>query len=294
MISAEKFPTNLDLTAELNSIKQLGHEGKIDPPGVQQGHAGGQTGIFGVEAQRHDASIKSAMDLIKLKLDERYPKLDFRHRRSISKKEINIKLQSIDKRLGKVLFVQKSSIRPDGGIIEVQDRYGNYRVVLISESKHQGNDVEKIKAGIKQGKHKDADLMVAGNAIERVHKNILELRNYMLDELHFPYVIFLQGSNFATNTFYAKSPSGRKVKISHDAGHMNRIDRVTSSNFGMDINRIYCQNEFLELNGKSQMLQIPSLFFQAESWSNESMVNVLWESVSTSMNMLSENLVDYE
>ena len=40
--------------------------------------------------------------------------------------------------------------------------------------------------------------MVAGNAIERVYKNINEIRNFMLDEYHFPYVVFLQGSNFAT------------------------------------------------------------------------------------------------
>ena len=38
----------------------------------------------------------------------------------------------------------------------------------------------EIRAGIKQGKNKDADLMVAGNAIERVHKNIQENRNFML------------------------------------------------------------------------------------------------------------------
>lgn len=82
----------------------------------------------------------------------------------------------------------------------------------MSDSKHQGNDVEKIRAGIKQGKKKDQDLMVAGNAIERVHKNIQEFRNLMLDEQHFPYVVFLQGSNFATGTFFADAPDGRKVR----------------------------------------------------------------------------------
>ena len=89
------------------------------------------------------------------------------------------------------------------GVLEciAQDKNGRWRVVLVGESKHQGNDVEKIKAGIKQGKKKQDDLMVAGNAIERVHKNILEIRNLMLDEAHFPYVVFLQGSNFATETF---------------------------------------------------------------------------------------------
>lgn len=157
--------------------------------------------------------------------------------------------------MGKVLFVKHARIKPDGGIIEVRDKHGRNRVILVGESKHQGNDVEKIKAGIRQGKDKDSDLMVAGNAIERVHKNILEFRNYMMDELHFPYVVFLQGSNFATETFHVNSPDGRSIKIAHDAGSMNRIDRVTPSSFGMEINQNYCRNEFVRLDGNQQMFQ---------------------------------------
>lgn len=56
----------------------------------------------------------------------------------------------------------------------------------MGESKHQGNDVEKIRTGIKQGKNKDSDFMAEGNAMVRVHKNILEFRNPMFDEYHFP------------------------------------------------------------------------------------------------------------
>lgn len=261
---------------------------------VMQKNVGGPIGIFGNVAKNHDASIKSAMDVIYGSLCDNFPSIDFRHRKFIPKKEINSKLQSIDKRLGKVLYVKKSSIKPDGGIIEAKDRLGNFRVLLVSESKHQGNDVEKILKGIKQGKNKDQDLMVAGNAVERVHKNILELRNFMLDELHFPYVIFLQGSNFATNSFFVKSPDGRNVKISHDAGNMNRIDRVTPSNFGMEINKNYCKNVFVNLDGSSQMLQVPSLYFQASVWSMESMVNILWETSLISVEILSDVLEGYE
>ena len=201
--------------------------------GIQHELAGGPLGIFGEEARKHDAGIKDAVEIVLKSLQHYFPNLNFRHRNELSKREINSKLKSINHNLGKVLFVKKARIKPDGGIIEVKDRHGMYRVLLVGESKHQGNDVEKIKSGIKQGKNKDADLMVAGNAIERVHKNILEFRNYMLSELHFPYVVFLQGSNFATETFFVRSPDGRDVKIAHDAGNMNRIDRVSASSFGM-------------------------------------------------------------
>lgn len=50
-------------------------------------------------------------------------------------------------------------------------------------------------------KNNDQDLMAAGNAIERSHKNISEIANLMLAESHFPYVLFLEGSNFLTKTF---------------------------------------------------------------------------------------------
>lgn len=216
--------------------------------------AGGPLGIFGDEAKKHDLSIKEVMKGIMQALQANHPSLSFRYRTRLSKREINNKLVSIDPTLGKVLFVDRSRIQPDGGIIEVEDKSGSYRVVVVSESKHQGNDVEKILAGIKQGKKKDKDLMTAGNAIERVHKNVQELRNFMLDEIHFPYVIFFQGSNFATETFFVDSLDGRKVKISHDAGNLNRIDRVTASSYRMEINRNYCRNVFVELDDHVQFM----------------------------------------
>ena len=254
---------------------------------IQHELAGGSLGIFGDEAKKHDLSIRVVMNGIMEALQASYPELSFRRRPDISKQEINNKLASLDPGLGQVLFIQKASIRPDGGIIEVKDKSDNYRVVLASESKHQGNDVEKIRAGIKQGKNKDKDLMLAGNAIERVHKNIQEFRNYLLDEIHFPYVVFLQGSNFATETFFVDSPDGRKVKISHDAGNLNRIDRVTASSYGMEINRNYCRNVFVELDDNMQMLQAASLYFQSDSWTAGDMAEILWDIASTSLEILS-------
>ena len=87
-------------------------------------------------------------------------------------------------------------IRPDGGLIEVKDDNGNWRVVLVSEAKHQGKDIENISAGKLVGKKNNKDLMAAGNAIERAYKNINEIANFMLAEHHFPYILFLQGSSY--------------------------------------------------------------------------------------------------
>ncbi len=225
------------------------------------------------------------------RLQSEWP-FSFRHRSVIPKKEINAKLASIDTNLGKVLFVENSRIKPDGGLIEVMDKQGAYRAILASESKHQGNDVQKILAGEKQGTNKDQDLMVAGNAIERVHKNIQEFRNFMISERHFPYVVFLQGSNFATETFYVTSVDGRDVKIAHDAGTMNHIDRVSASSYSMDINRNYCRNVFVELDGNTQMLQAASLYFQADPWYANEMAIILWEVACTSIEILFDDLAE--
>jgi type-2 restriction enzyme ecoRI len=90
------------------------------------------------------------------------------------------------------LFVSHSSIIPDGGIIEVKDDNDNRRVLLVAEAKHQGKDIENIKHGLLVGKNNNQDLMAAGNAIERSHKNISEIANFMLSESYFPYVLFLE------------------------------------------------------------------------------------------------------
>ena len=81
------------------------------------------------------------------------------------KEEINEALKKVDPELGQTLFVSDSSIRPDGGIIEVKEDNGNWRIVLVSEAKRQGKDIENIKNGKLVGKNNNQDLMAAGNAI---------------------------------------------------------------------------------------------------------------------------------
>lgn len=258
--------------------------------GIQQELGGGPLSIFGEAAQKHDLSIREVMAGVLSKLSEQFPNLEFRHRTSLSKKEINEKLQSLDPRLGRSLFVESASIRPDGGITEVKDQNGKWRVILVGESKHQGNDVEKIRAGVLQGKKKDQDFMAAGNAIERMHKNVLELRNYMLDEKHFPYVVFLQGSNFATETFEVTRPDGRVVTVVHNSGMLNRIDRVTASSLSREINQNYCENMIVRVADNDQMFQITSLYCKAYPWKAGEMAQVMLDVARTSLDMIASDL----
>ncbi len=208
----------------------------------------------------------------------------------MEKEEINRKLNTLDKRLGHTLFVEKSSVKPDGGIIEVLDNQEQWRIILVSEAKHQGKDIDNILLGKMVGKRKDQDLMVAGNAIERSHKNICEFRNLMIAEDYFPYVLFLQGSNFLIETQTITRPDGRKVVLKHDNGALNRIDRLTAANYSMPINTNSCKNLFIEIGEKRVMLQAVSIFTKAVEWGIEEMYPKMLEVAETAMEILKPEL----
>lgn len=259
---------------------------------TQHKNSQGVVGIFGEEAQFHDAEVGETSLVVMEILEEEYPNLNFRYRKDISKKEINESLQKIDPYLGQTLFVDNARIIPDGGIIEVLDCYGSWRIVLVSEAKHQGKDIENIKAGKLVGKNNDQDLMVAGNAIERAHKNISEIANFMLFESHFPYVLFLEGSNFLTHDVVVTRPDGRQVVLNYNAGTLNRLDRLTASNYGMPINTNLCCNRIISHNGHAIMLQAASIYttYDGGHWNEDDMIGIMLDIARTSLDILKKDL----
>ena len=252
----------------------------------------GVVGIFGDEARLHDLTVGQISNLVIAQLEEEYPQLTFRYKTSIRKEEINEALKKIDPELGQTLFVTNSSIIPDGGIIEVKDDNDHWRIVLVSEAKHQGKDIENIKKGILVGKADNQDLMAAGNAIERSHKNISEIANFMLSESHFPYILFLEGSNFLTETISIERPDGRIVTLEYNSGMLNRLDRLTSANYGMPINANLCENKFVQHKDKTIMLQATSIYTQGkgEKWNNKEMFDIMIEISKTSLKVLGSDL----
>ena len=225
-------------------------------------------------------------------LQKEFPKLEFRYRRDLSKYEINEALQKIDKSLGQTLFVPNARIKPDGGIIEVKDDNGNWRVVVVSEAKYQGKDIENIRKGILVGKNNDQVLMAAGNAIERAHKNVCEIANYMLTEPYFPYILFLEGSNFLTQDIKIQRPDGSTYTITYNDGTLNRLDRLTAANYGMPINTNLCENKFVSGNGLTIMLQAASIYTQGDGkhWNNEDMIEIMLDIARTSLRMIGKDL----
>ncbi len=134
--------------------------------------------------------------------------------------------------------------------------------------------------------------MVAGNAIERAYKNISEIANYMLLEPYFPYVLFLEGSNFLTQDVVIERPDGRKVTLKYNAGDLNRLDRLTAANYGMPINTNLCENKFVAHEGLNIMLQAVSIYTQGDGkhWQNGDMIKIMLEIARTSLKMISKDI----
>lgn len=246
----------------------------------------GVKGIFGKNAKKHEKSVNRISRVFFEELKKEFPRLEFRFRTSIKKEEINKKLNSVDSRLGVLIFVEKASIKPDGGIIEVKDDKGIWHIVLICEAKHQGNDIDNIRKGILVGKNKNQELMLAGNAIERSHKNINELRNMMIDEKYFPYILFLEGSNFLVEPFNVIKPDGTEIILSPNLGILNRIDRLTASNYSLPINQNSCENIFINIEGKSIMLQAVSIFTKPTEWSIDEIKKIMKDISYTSLKII--------
>lgn len=260
----------------------------------QQLAAKGEVGIFDKEAKKHDRKVSDNSKVAITMLQTEFPQLEFRYKSYITKQEINDSLHKLDPDLGNITFLKRSKIIPDGGLIEVKDDNGNWRVVVVSEAKYQGKDIDNIKAGIKVGKNHDQDLMAAGNAIERAHKNIKEIANFMLSDNYFPYIIFLEGSNFMTHDITIKRPDGSDYTIHYNSGMLNRLDRLTASNYGMNINENLCKNKFIKCKDRTIMLQAASIYTRGDGghWVNEDMIKVMLKVAHTSLKMLGTDLFE--
>ena len=58
----------------------------------------------------------------------------------------------------------------------------------------------------------------------------------------------------------------------------------------MKINKNYCKNIFIKLKNNSQMLQVPSMYYQCESWTEEKMRKIMLKTVVTSIKILTGSL----
>lgn len=139
---------------------------------------------------------------------------------------------------------ETSSIKPDGGVLMITDRNAKPYPILVTEVKNQGTNDRRAEEGLKKQSQ--------GNAIERLGKNVIGLRTYMLDEEIFPFVCFGYGCDFA---------EGSSIR-----------DRViTIAQFGK-LNKIYLFRE-----ATCNEIRRGSYFFREQGWTADEMFDVCYE-----------------
>jgi len=159
-------------------------------------------------------------------------------------KDVVVELREQYKDVDFAYRFERSSMRPDGGILSIVSKAQKKYPILITEVKNQGtNDLRA-----KEGKPKQAK----GNAIERLGKNVIGFRTVLMHESIFPFVCFGDGCDFAPES--------------------SILDRViTISMFG-ELNKIRVHNE-----GPNGIFNRGSFYFREQKWTVDEMAAIMKE-----------------
>ncbi|SEQ81146.1 Restriction endonuclease EcoRI [Lachnospiraceae bacterium NE2001] len=150
---------------------------------------------------------------------------------------------------------EKSYMSPDGGLTYLVDKCGRRYPILIAEVKRQGTNDKRNK----EGKENQS----LGNAIERLGKNVIGLRTYLMNEDIFPFVCFGDGCDFK---------EGSTI-----------LDRVlTIAMFG-ELNEIHTENETYTKDDKKYVFNRGSYFFREKAWTFAEIKERLKETVVLSL-----------
>jgi len=137
----------------------------------------------------------------------------------------------------------RSSIRPDAGILYIQGKEDDRLTypILIAEVKNQGTNDLRAQEGLpKQAK---------GNAIERLGKNLIGLRTALMRESIFPFVCFGYGCDFESSS--------------------SILDRVSTMAMFGKLNTTHLHNE------ESGKFNRGSFYFRVKPWSVDEMAHIM-------------------
>ena len=106
---------------------------------------------------------------------------------------------------------------------------------------------------------------------------------------------FWKAQIFLTETISIKKPDGRVVTLEYNSGTLNRLDRLTSANYGMPINTNLCKNKFVKHKDKTIMLPATSIYTQGngEKWDVKKMFNIMLEISKTSLKVLGSEIFNH-
>lgn len=202
-------------------------------------------------SKQQESLLGQSLEKLLVYLENEYSRYSFIHKKTLKNIEI---IEEMKKAGYYNLFSERSDtyIGPDGGILFME--YNNQQYpILISEVKNQGtNDLRK-----KEGKSRQAQ----GNAIERLGKNVIGLKNYMINYDIFPFVCFGYGCDFQPGS--------------------SILDRVNTISGYTTMNNIH----LYKYSGSDRC--VGSFFFREEKWTVDDMFSIM-------KNIANESISYYE
>lgn len=200
--------------------------------------------VINVASKKQETDIIKALLLVEEYIKQRFDgNISIGHQRQWYLKDIVEELAEYYPDVQFHYHLDKSSIRPDGGILYIETEPDDTLTypILIAEVKNQGtNDLRASEGLPRQSK---------GNAIERLGKNVIGLRAALMRESIFPFVCFGYGCDFE---------AGSSI-----------LDRVTTMAMFGRLNTTYLHNE---QDGKFNR---GSFYFRAQPWTVAEMADVM-------------------
>lgn len=189
-----------------------------------------------------EVKLSHVIHLVMDRLSDEFPEIRLRHKKQWFLKDIVSDLKSGYPDVDFTYYHDRSSMRPDGGIVMMQSNDGMLCPILISEKKNQGtNDLRELEGKPRQAK---------GNAIERLGKNVIGFRTALSQESIFPFVCFGDGCDFAKES--------------------SIIDRVVTIAMFGSLNRTY-------LHVQGDKFNRGSFYFKVEQWTVAEMFPIAYK-----------------
>jgi type II restriction enzyme len=202
-----------------------------------------QNTVINVTSKEEDKQCIKVIDAVLADLQDTFH-VKFEWQKKIMLTDI---VESLRKNFPNVSFgdpLPNTYMSPDGGITFLIDRNGGRFPFLIAEVKNQGTNDAREREGLKK--------QAKGNAVERLGKNVIGFRAYMLNESIFPFVCFGDGCDFEE-----KSTINDRI--------------LTISMFG-ELNRDHTAN-----TGPNNIFNRGSYYFRYAQWTPEEMYDILYD-----------------
>lgn len=196
--------------------------------------------IINLTSKQQEKALGKALARVRRALERKFPGIRLHHRAEWLLREVVANMRSKFPDVDFHHFHERSSMRPDGGILSIVRDDDLELPILIAEKKNQGTNRLRESEG--------KAIQAKGNAIERLGKNVIGFRAALLSESIFPFVCFGDGCDFAD-----------------ESSILDRV--VTIAMFGK------LNHEYLHNQGGGERFNRGSFYFREPEWTEREMQN---------------------